>query len=102
MASRSRGRRHRRSRAPPADGPGQARTAGAAGSRSVERVRMATEAERTAMARAIELASRGATTTLPNPVVGCVLVGREGEIVGEGWHERRGGPHAEVAALVAA
>jgi diaminohydroxyphosphoribosylaminopyrimidine deaminase/5-amino-6-(5-phosphoribosylamino)uracil reductase len=63
---------------------------------------MATEAERTAMARAVELASRGTATTLPNPVVGCVLLDRTGAIVGEGWHERPGGPHAEVAALAQA
>jgi diaminohydroxyphosphoribosylaminopyrimidine deaminase/5-amino-6-(5-phosphoribosylamino)uracil reductase len=63
---------------------------------------MATEAERVAMARAVELAARGSTSTLPNPVVGCVVVDPQGEIVGEGWHERPGGPHAEVAALAAA
>jgi diaminohydroxyphosphoribosylaminopyrimidine deaminase / 5-amino-6-(5-phosphoribosylamino)uracil reductase len=51
--------------------------------------------------RAIDLALLGRGTTAPNPVVGCVLV-REGEIVGEGWHERAGGPHAEAAALTAA
>jgi diaminohydroxyphosphoribosylaminopyrimidine deaminase/5-amino-6-(5-phosphoribosylamino)uracil reductase len=51
--------------------------------------------------RALELAERGRTTTHPNPVVGALLV-RDGEIVGEGWHERAGGPHAEVAALEAA
>jgi diaminohydroxyphosphoribosylaminopyrimidine deaminase/5-amino-6-(5-phosphoribosylamino)uracil reductase len=50
------------------------------------------------IARAIELAERGRGTTYPNPLVGAVLV-RDGEIVGEGWHERRGGPHAEVNAL---
>ena len=48
--------------------------------------------------RAIELAERGRGTTHPNPVVGAVVV-HEGEIVGEGWHERPGGPHAEVVAL---
>ena len=48
--------------------------------------------------RALELAERGRDTTHPNPVVGAVLV-RDGEVVGEGWHERKGGPHAEVAAL---
>jgi len=53
------------------------------------------------IARAIELAERGRGTTYPNPLVGAVLV-RDGEIVGEGWHERRGGPHAEVNALRAA
>jgi diaminohydroxyphosphoribosylaminopyrimidine deaminase/5-amino-6-(5-phosphoribosylamino)uracil reductase len=51
--------------------------------------------------RALELAERGRGTTRPNPVVGAVVV-RDGEVVGEGWHERRGGPHAEVAALAAA
>ena len=51
--------------------------------------------------RALELAERGRGTTHPNPVVGAV-VARGGEIVGEGWHERRGGPHAEVVALEAA
>jgi diaminohydroxyphosphoribosylaminopyrimidine deaminase/5-amino-6-(5-phosphoribosylamino)uracil reductase len=48
--------------------------------------------------RAIELAERGRGTTHPNPIVGAV-VARDGEIVGEGWHERAGGPHAEVVAL---
>ena len=51
--------------------------------------------------RAIELAERGRGTSHPNPVVGAVVV-RNGEIVGEGWHERKGGPHAEVVALDAA
>src|SRR5262245_5874160 len=51
--------------------------------------------------RALELAERGRGTTAPNPVVGAVLV-RDGEVVGEGWHERAGGPHAEVVALEAA
>jgi diaminohydroxyphosphoribosylaminopyrimidine deaminase/5-amino-6-(5-phosphoribosylamino)uracil reductase len=50
------------------------------------------------MAQAIRLAERGMNTTSPNPRVGCVLV-RNGEVVGEGWHERAGGPHAEVMAL---
>ncbi len=53
------------------------------------------------MARALQLAERGLWTTSPNPRVGCVLV-REGEIVGKGWHERAGEPHAEVHALRAA
>lgn len=53
------------------------------------------------MARALQLAERGLYTTDPNPRVGCVLV-RDGEIVGEGWHERAGGLHAEAAALRAA
>jgi len=53
------------------------------------------------MERALELAERGRGTTAPNPVVGAVVV-RNGQIVGEGWHERKGGPHAEVVALEAA
>jgi len=53
------------------------------------------------MARALQLAERGLYTTTPNPRVGCVIV-RGGEVVGEGWHERAGGPHAEVVALQAA
>lgn len=52
--------------------------------------------------RAIELAERGRATTHPNPVVGAVIVSADGEVVGEGWHERRGGPHAEVGALARA
>jgi len=53
------------------------------------------------MAHALRLAERGLGTATPNPRVGCVLV-REGRVVGEGWHERAGGPHAEVHALRAA
>ncbi|WP_440996565.1 bifunctional diaminohydroxyphosphoribosylaminopyrimidine deaminase/5-amino-6-(5-phosphoribosylamino)uracil reductase RibD [Arhodomonas sp. SL1] len=53
------------------------------------------------MARAIRLARRGLYTADPNPRVGCVLV-RDEAVVGEGWHERPGGPHAEIHALRAA
>ncbi len=53
------------------------------------------------IARALELAERGRGTTHPNPVVGAVVV-RDGQVVGEGWHERKGGPHGEVVALEAA
>jgi diaminohydroxyphosphoribosylaminopyrimidine deaminase/5-amino-6-(5-phosphoribosylamino)uracil reductase len=50
------------------------------------------------MARALALAGRGLYTTTPNPRVGCVVV--QGEtVVGEGWHEKTGGPHAEVVAI---
>ena len=51
--------------------------------------------------RAVELAERGRGTAHPNPVVGAVVV-RDGEVVGEGWHSRRGEPHAEPLALAAA
>ena len=50
------------------------------------------------MARALSLAARGLYTTAPNPRVGCVIA-QAGEIVGEGWHEAAGLPHAEVNAL---
>jgi len=50
------------------------------------------------MQRALQLAERGLYSTDPNPRVGCVLV-RDGQIVGEGWHELAGGPHAEIVAL---
>jgi diaminohydroxyphosphoribosylaminopyrimidine deaminase/5-amino-6-(5-phosphoribosylamino)uracil reductase len=57
--------------------------------------------DHTCMARALRLAERGAYTTRPNPMVGCVIA-QGGEIVGEGWHQKAGGPHAEVFALQAA
>lgn len=50
------------------------------------------------MTRALELAERGRGAVEPNPLVGCVIV-RGGELVGEGWHQRFGGPHAEIEAL---
>jgi diaminohydroxyphosphoribosylaminopyrimidine deaminase/5-amino-6-(5-phosphoribosylamino)uracil reductase len=50
------------------------------------------------MRRALELAVRGRGHVEPNPMVGAVVV-RHGELVGEGWHERFGGPHAEIIAL---
>jgi len=62
---------------------------------------MFSDFDRSAMRRALELAARGLTTTDPNPRVGCVIA-REGRIVAEGWHERAGEAHAEVAALRAA
>jgi diaminohydroxyphosphoribosylaminopyrimidine deaminase/5-amino-6-(5-phosphoribosylamino)uracil reductase len=54
--------------------------------------------DRAMMRRALDLAARGLYTTTPNPRVGCVVTLQE-EIVGEGWHEKAGGPHAEVVAL---
>src|SRR5947209_6885745 len=53
------------------------------------------------MRRALDLAERGRGAVEPNPLVGAVLV-RDGRVVGEGWHQRFGGPHAEVNALAAA
>lgn len=57
-----------------------------------------TAADHDFMARALSLAQRGLYTTTPNPRVGCVIV-RDGQVIGEGWHEKAGGAHAEVAAL---
>ena len=54
------------------------------------------------MQRAVVLAARALGRTSPNPVVGAVVLSPGGEVVGEGWHERAGGPHAEVHALRAA
>ena len=62
---------------------------------------MFSDFDRSAMQRALTLAVRGLETTDPNPRVGCVIAQR-GRIIGEGWHERAGEPHAEVAALRAA
>jgi diaminohydroxyphosphoribosylaminopyrimidine deaminase/5-amino-6-(5-phosphoribosylamino)uracil reductase len=50
------------------------------------------------MARALQLAARGLTTTTPNPRVGCVIV-RDGVVIAEGWHRKAGEPHAEALAL---
>jgi diaminohydroxyphosphoribosylaminopyrimidine deaminase/5-amino-6-(5-phosphoribosylamino)uracil reductase len=52
----------------------------------------------THLRRALELAERGLFTTDPNPRVGCVIV-KDGQVRGEGWHQRAGEPHAEVFAL---
>lgn len=58
-----------------------------------------TAADHQFMARALELARNGIYTTSPNPRVGCVIVDQENNVIGEGWHERAGEPHAEVYAL---
>lgn len=63
---------------------------------------MDTAADITAMRRAITLAARGLGSTSPNPVVGCVILDAAGEPAGEGFHQRAGGPHAEIHALRAA
>ena len=57
-----------------------------------------TESDHAHLARAIELAEQGAGRVSPNPVVGAVIA-REGEVLGEGWHDEYGGPHAEVNAI---
>lgn len=50
------------------------------------------------MAQALQLAKKGLYSTSPNPRVGCVIV-QQGQVVGRGWHQQAGGPHAEVHAL---
>jgi diaminohydroxyphosphoribosylaminopyrimidine deaminase/5-amino-6-(5-phosphoribosylamino)uracil reductase len=52
------------------------------------------------MRRALDLALLGTGHVRPNPLVGCVVT-HEGRIIGEGWHQQYGGPHAEVNALAA-
>jgi diaminohydroxyphosphoribosylaminopyrimidine deaminase/5-amino-6-(5-phosphoribosylamino)uracil reductase len=50
------------------------------------------------MQRALDLATKGLGYASPNPMVGCLIV-HEGRIIGEGWHQQFGGPHAEVMAV---
>lgn len=57
--------------------------------------------DRRHLTRAVQLGRQGWGRVHPNPMVGCVLV-RDGQVVGEGWHQEWGGPHAEVQALAAA
>jgi diaminohydroxyphosphoribosylaminopyrimidine deaminase/5-amino-6-(5-phosphoribosylamino)uracil reductase len=59
---------------------------------------MPAAADREFMRQALELAERGLYTTTPNPRVGCVVV-KDGTVVGTGWHEKAGLPHAEALAL---
>jgi diaminohydroxyphosphoribosylaminopyrimidine deaminase/5-amino-6-(5-phosphoribosylamino)uracil reductase len=59
---------------------------------------MPTAADRDFMRQALDLATRGLYTTTPNPRVGCVIV-KDGAVVGRGWHEKAGMPHAEALAL---
>ena len=63
---------------------------------------MGTREEVAAMRRAIALSAFGLGATSPNPPVGCVVLDVEGNVVGEGYHRRKGEAHAEVHALTAA
>jgi diaminohydroxyphosphoribosylaminopyrimidine deaminase/5-amino-6-(5-phosphoribosylamino)uracil reductase len=54
------------------------------------------------MQRALVLAARGRGRTSPNPMVGATVITADGVIVGDGWHQQAGTPHAEVHALAAA
>jgi len=62
----------------------------------------ANDAELDAMRRAIALSAFGLGRTSPNPPVGCVILDSSGQVVGQGYHQRKGSPHAEVNALAAA
>ena len=64
-------------------------------------VMMLTKADTDFLWRALELAKKGMGHTRPNPPVGAVIV-KDGKIIGEGWHKRAGGDHAEVAAIKSA
>lgn len=57
------------------------------------------EFDRYMMGRALQLAFNGAGYVSPNPMVGAVIVAADGRIIGEGWHRKYGGPHAEVQAF---
>jgi diaminohydroxyphosphoribosylaminopyrimidine deaminase / 5-amino-6-(5-phosphoribosylamino)uracil reductase len=61
---------------------------------------LSTQRDHAYLARAIELAERGAGRVSPNPLVGAV-VARDGDVLGEGWHDEYGGAHAEVNAIAA-
>jgi diaminohydroxyphosphoribosylaminopyrimidine deaminase/5-amino-6-(5-phosphoribosylamino)uracil reductase len=63
---------------------------------------MTSTAEQAAMRRALDLAASPGVPTGPNPRVGCVLLGPDGEVLAEGWHRGAGTPHAEVDALLRA
>ena len=60
------------------------------------------DSDEAAMRHALSLAVRGLGHVEPNPPVGCVVVTAEGQLLGEGWHQKYGGPHAEVHTLAAA
>lgn len=60
------------------------------------------ETPESAMQYALSLARRGVGFVEPNPAVGAVIVSPAGELLGEGWHQKYGGPHAEVHALAMA
>jgi diaminohydroxyphosphoribosylaminopyrimidine deaminase/5-amino-6-(5-phosphoribosylamino)uracil reductase len=79
------------------DGGGFADRRRRAGARDGDRV-----SDDELIARAVELGERGRRTAPPNPWVGCVVVDDHGAVVGEGFHERPGAPHAESVALTAA
>lgn len=57
------------------------------------------DSHRRYMHRALQLAAKGSPWTSPNPMVGAVIVAPDGRIIGEGYHRKCGGPHAEVNAI---
>src|SRR4030095_6683487 len=68
------------------------------GKKNTAQVSSSAAFDRAMMQRALELAEKGLYTTTPNPRVGGVITKNE-KVVVEGWHERAGGPHAEIVAL---
>ena len=67
-----------------------------------DKLNVASQREMQAMRLAIALSAHGLGTTSPNPPVGCVILSAHGEIIGTGYHQRKGESHAEVHALTAA
>ncbi len=78
--------------------PRSQRVAGWATLESQPSAQKLTEVDESMMRRALALAKKGAGRVEPNPMVGCVIV-RDGRVIGEGYHRRFGGPHAEIEAL---
>lgn len=82
-------------------GAGAGRSGEAGGAEYPEQsMTISTETDQVHLTRAIELAQNGTGSVKPNPVVGAVIA-RDGEVLGEGWHERYGAAHAEVNAIEA-
>src|SRR5215207_1421091 len=77
------------------------RVSGVGGAVAGDRYPAERDTDETWMRRAVDLAEGGRGTTSPNPMVGAVLV-RDGRVVGEGFHQAAGQPHAEAVALAAA
>src|SRR3990172_5197260 len=78
--------------------PRSPRVAGPAALESPPSAQQLTELDESMMRRALALAKKGEGRVEPNPMVGCVIV-RNGRLIGEGYHRRFGGPHAEIEAL---
>src|SRR6188472_1364396 len=69
------------------------------GADTIRRMPETPEIDQQFMRRAIRLAMNGRGRVEPNPMVGCVIVSKDGRVIGEGYHQEFGGPHAEPNAL---